>query len=84
MKSVSYLAAALMTAMTLSGGHALANICRTDKLTCSTSMPVDGYCECRSRGTTEGGTVVTTRAPHEHYNATSGGCGVSPGAPGCR
>jgi hypothetical protein len=40
MKSVSYLAAALMTAMTLSGGHALANICRTDKLTCSTSMPV--------------------------------------------
>jgi len=83
MKSSGYLAAALITAMALAGGQALANTCRTDRLTCPTAMPVDGYCECTSHGTTEGGTV-TTPAPYEHYNATAGGCGVNPGAPGCR
>ncbi len=84
MKPRVYLAAALMTAAALAGGHALANTCRTDKLTCPTAMPVDGYCECTSHGTTEGGTVDATHAPHDHYNATPGGCGVNPNAPGCR
>jgi hypothetical protein len=46
-------------------------------------MPVDGFCECTSHGITQAGTV-TTPAPHEHYNSTAGGCGVNPGAPGCR
>jgi hypothetical protein len=83
MKSSGYLAAALISAMALAGGQALANTCRTDKLTCPTHMPTDGYCECTSHGTTEGGTV-TTPAPNEHYNSTAGGCGVNPGVPGCR
>jgi hypothetical protein len=83
MNSLGYLGAALLTAMTLAGGQALGNTCRTDKLMCPTAMPVDGYCECRAHGMTEGGTV-TAHAPREHYNATSGGCGVSPNAPGCR
>jgi hypothetical protein len=83
MKTPRYLAAALMTALAVAGGQALANTCRGEHLTCPTSMPVDGYCECTAHGRTEGGTVVG-HAPHEHYNATSGGCGVNPGGPGCR
>jgi hypothetical protein len=84
MKALDYLAAALMIAITLAGGQALAaNTCQTDKLSCPTAMPVGGYCECTSHGTTEGGEVVPPR-PHEHYNASTGGCGVNPGAPGCR
>jgi hypothetical protein len=83
MTSLRTLTAALVTAVTLAGGPAVANTCRTDKLVCPTSMPVGGYCECRSHDTTEGGTVME-RAPHEHDNATTGGCGVNPGAPGCR
>ena len=83
MKSLGYLTAALITVIALSGGQALANTCRTDRLTCSTAMPTGGFCECASNGITEGGTV-TTPAPHEHSNSTAGGCGVNPGAPGCR
>ena len=83
MKPLRYLAAVLITAMPLAGGAALANTCRTDKLTCPTAMPVGGYCECTSRGTTEGG-EVTPPAAHEHYNAGTGGCGTNPSAPGCR
>ena len=84
MRFCSIFAAALMTAMVLAGGQVRANTCRTDNLTCPTSMPVDGYCECRIHGTTEGGTVVAAPAPHQHYNAAPGGCGVNPSAPGCR
>ena len=84
MKIRLYLAATLTIATALAGGQALGNTCQTDKLTCPTSMPVDGYCECRSQGATEGGTVVATPPPHKHYNATPGGCGVNPNAPGCR
>ena len=83
MKSPSYFAAALITAIALGGGQALANTCRAEKLTCPTAMPVGGYCECTSHGTTEGGEVAPP-APHGHYNSTPGGCGVNPGAPGCR
>ena len=72
MKPLGYLAAALITAIALAGGHALANTCQADRLTCPTAMPVGGYCECTSHGTTQGGTV-TTPAPHEHYNSTAGG-----------
>jgi len=83
MKSLGYLAAALITVMALAGGPALANTCRAETLICPTTMPVDGFCECTSHGITQAGTV-TTPAPHEHYNSTAGGCGVNPGAPGCR
>jgi len=83
MRSLGCFAAALITAIVLTGGPALANTCRTDKLTCPTAMPVGGYCECTSRGATEGG-EVTPPAGHEHYNAGTGGCGVNPSAPGCR
>jgi hypothetical protein len=82
MQSLRYLAAVLTIATVLAGTSALANTCRTDTLMCPTSMPVDGYCECTARGTTEGGTVTPTAA-HGHYNATPGGCGTNPRAPGC-
>jgi hypothetical protein len=82
MKSLSYFAAVLITAMALGGGQALANTCRADTLTCPTAMPVGGYCECTSHGTTQSGTVAPP-ASREHYNATAGGCGVNPAAPGC-
>ncbi len=84
MTPLRHLAAVSMAVLALAGGQALANTCQTDKMTCPTSMPVDGYCECTSHGATEGGTVVTTPPPQKHYNATPGGCGVNPGAPGCR
>jgi hypothetical protein len=53
-------------------------------LTCVTTMPVGGYCECTARGTTEGGEVVSKPEPGHPVNATSGGCGAEPHAPGCR
>jgi hypothetical protein len=83
MKALSYLAAALMTATTIAGGHALANTCLAGPLICSTTMAVDGFCECRAHGTTLAGTVATTPAPHVPYNATAGGCGAYPDDPGC-
>jgi len=85
MNSLGYAAAVFAAIVLLSGGHALAaNFCQTDHMTCATTMPVDGYCECRSHGTTEGGNVVPARPPHSNINATAGGCGASPNAPGCR
>lgn len=80
-----YLSGALLAASTLGGGAALAaNICQAGKLTCATTMPVDGYCECKAHGTTEGGTVVPAgHAPHHATNAAVGGCGAHPGTPGC-
>jgi hypothetical protein len=83
MKSLGYLAAALIIAMALGGGQALANSCRAETLSCPTAMPLGGFCECTAHGTTQAGTV-TTPAPHERYNSTAGGCGAEPGAPGCR
>jgi hypothetical protein len=83
MKSLGYLAAALITVMALSGGQALANTCRAETLTCPTAMPTGGFCECTSHGTTQAGTV-TMPAPHEQSNSTAGGCGANPAAPGCR
>jgi len=79
-------AVALFSAMLmLSAGHAAAaNYCQTDHLTCGTTMPVDGYCECRARGTTEDGTVVAARERHTAVNSTAAGCGTAPNAPGCR
>jgi hypothetical protein len=63
---------------------AFANTCQTDRMTCATTMPAEGYCECTAHGTTEGGTVVSKPVPHHRMNSTSGGCGAHPDAPGCR
>ena len=78
--------AALMAAGTLvSGGAAFAtNICQADTLSCPTTMPVGGYCECHAKGATQSGTVVSKATKHIRTNATAGGCGVHPDAPGCR
>jgi hypothetical protein len=81
-RSLRYLTAVLVTSTVLTSGVALANTCQTDRLMCPTAMPVDGYCQCTSRGMTEDGTVVPTA--HAHYNAGTGGCGANPQAPGCR
>ncbi len=85
MKHGLSLSVALIGAMTAFGGEALAaNTCRTDTLTCATTMPVGGYCECTSRGNTQGGAVVgNTRASRRPANAIAGGCGAHPNAPGC-
>jgi len=74
----------LAAAFALSAAPALAvNICQAGKLTCATTMPVGGYCECTSHGTTQDGTVVPKPAPHRPVNSTAGGCGAKPGSPGC-
>ena len=84
MRRIGHLTFALLTAATLAAGPARANICQTDRLKCATNMPVDGYCECTSHGTTEDGTVVRNSQSRQPLNATSGGCGTQPNAPGCR
>ena len=84
MRSWAYFTATLTVLVMLSGGTALANVCQTDHLLCPTTMPVDGYCQCAARGTTEDGTVVAKAPPHQRMNAGSGGCGAQPGSPGCR
>ena len=60
--------------------------CQAGGLTCSTTMPAGGYCECTSRGNTQAGTVVekATSSHHGQSGATAGGCGAHPDAPGCR
>ncbi len=76
--------AVLLGATLLAGGAAsAANICQAGKLTCATTMPVGGFCECTAHGTTEDGTVVAKKAPQRKVNATAGGCGAHPDAPGC-
>ena len=79
-----YLSFALLAAAALTAGSALANVCQTDKLTCGTTMPVGGYCECKAHGTSEGGTVIDKPEPNRSPNATSFGCGEQPNAPNCR
>jgi hypothetical protein len=45
-------------------------------------MPVGGYCECSAHGNTQSGTVIA-KSSKTKTNATAGGCGDHPGAPGC-
>ena len=85
MRCIGYLTFALLAAAALPGDPAFAaNICQAENLTCVTTMPIDGYCECSAHGTTEGGTVVAKPGPHQRVNSTAGGCGDHPNAPGCR
>ena len=80
MGHVRRLAFASLAAAALVSGPARANTCQAGGLTCATTMPPGGYCECTARGATESGTVVSRRGP----NSTAGGCGAHPDAPGCR
>lgn len=80
----NHLLAALTVFATLSGGTAFAKVCQTEHMLCPTTMPVDGYCECRVHGNTEDGTVMAKAPPRQHVNATAAGCGAAPGSPGCR
>jgi len=85
MRRMGVLAGGVLAASVLAGGPASAvNICQAGKLTCATTMPVGGFCECTSHGTTQDGTVVKKPAPSRKVNATAGGCGSQPGAPGCK
>lgn len=80
-----YLTCGLLVAAAFGGGSALAaNICRAGPLTCATTMPLGGYCECTSHGNVEGGTVAPRAERHRRVNSTAGGCGTHPHAPGCR
>ncbi len=74
----------LLLAGAFATGPALANTCRTERLSCSTAMPDGGYCECTSHGNTEDGTVMSTPPMHHATKATAGGCGSNPQSPGCR
>lgn len=64
-----------------------ANICKAGDLTCSTTMPTGGFCQCTSGGNTQDGTVAedpSTQAHPPRSNASAGGCGDQPNAAGCR
>jgi len=85
MRFTGYLACTLLAVAAFGGGTASAvNICRAGRMTCATTMPIDGYCECTSHGATISGTVVPTTASHQPVNATAGGCGAHPAGPGCK
>jgi hypothetical protein len=84
MRCIGYLTFALLAAASFAGGSAFANVCETGKLTCATTMPIDGYCECTAHGVTEDGTVVARPSSSQRVNATAGGCGAHPTAPGCK
>lgn len=86
MRLIGYPGAALLAAAALGGGTAYAaNICQAENnLTCVTTMPLGGYCECTAHGNTQSGTVVSKAARGARVNSTAGGCGDHPHAPGCR
>lgn len=84
MKHLGYLAAALLLTSTIDPDAARANVCRADNMSCPTTMPVGGYCECTAHGVTKDGTVAASTDHHGHINAMAGGCGAHPNAPGCR
>ena len=80
MRQAPVLAAALAA---IAFGSAHAAVCQAGRLTCATTMPVGGYCECTSHGATGGGTVIKA-PPKTHLNFTACGCGAQPSSPGCR
>jgi hypothetical protein len=83
MRYTSLSSLSLIAAAVLLGAAGPVHICQAGKLTCATTMPVGGYCECTSQRNTQDGTVVSKPEPHRKVNATAGGCGAHPGAPGC-
>ena len=84
MKHAAYFACAIL-AVALPGSATAANMCQADGgLTCATTMPLDGYCECTAHRSTQPGTVVPMPRRGVRFNATAGGCGADPNSPGCR
>ena len=83
MRYRAVLGVALLVASSAAGPAVAANMCQAENLTCATTMPVGGYCECTSRGQTQSGTVVA-RAQGRRTNSAAGGCGTNPNSPGCR
>ncbi len=84
MRYRAVLGVALLVASSAAGPAVAANMCQAENLTCATTMPVGGYCECTSRGQTQSGTVVERPVRGKRVNSTAGGCGAQPNAPGCR
>jgi hypothetical protein len=85
MRFTGILTAALLATGVLATTPAFAaNVCKAERLSCATTMPVGGFCQCTSRGNTEDGTVVQSGAARGKVNATGAGCGADPKAPGCR
>jgi hypothetical protein len=83
MRFTLFLGGALLAAAAVAGPASAANMCQAEKLSCPTTMPVGGYCECTAHGATQDGTVVAKLTKRAPVNATAGGCGAHPGAPGC-
>ncbi len=85
MRITGYVFVAALAASAAMTVPASANTCQAESMTCGTTMPIGGYCECTAHGNTQGGTVVSHPAlRHRSTNATAGGCGAHPNAPGCR
>ena len=82
MQITRILAAALLAAG-FAAGTARANVCVADHMMCGTTMPEGGYCQCTAHGATEDGTAAKRAPAHGQINATAGGCGAKPNAPGC-
>ncbi len=83
MRYARHLIAAFVTASALAAGPALANVCQAGPAMCPTTMPDGGYCECTLHGQVQGGTAMAQPPKHQPMNASSGGCGAQPNAPGC-
>lgn len=73
-----------LAALSFIGSANAANMCSAPPLSCATTMPIGGYCECSARGMTQDGTVVERPVRGKRINSTAGGCGAHPNAPGCR
>jgi hypothetical protein len=84
MRGFIILAAALVGGVAAVGPAQAAGICRTASLSCATTMPIGGYCECTAHGRTQDGTVAERVIARHGINATAAGCGAHPNAPGCR
>ncbi len=85
MRFTGILTAALLATGLLSAAPAFAaNVCKAEHLSCATTMPVGGFCQCTTRGNTEDGTVTPAGTTRSRLNATGAGCGANPNAPGCR
>jgi hypothetical protein len=85
MRISGFLTAAVFVASVLGGTPAFAaNVCKAERLSCATTMPVGGFCQCTSKGTTEDGTVVSPGQTRGKLNASGAGCGADAKAPGCR
>ena len=81
---VGLFGAVMGLAMLAAGSAAATNVCNAGKLMCATTMPVGGFCTCMAKGQSADGTVVAHAPSGAKLNATAGGCGAHPNAPGCR